>query len=77
MDLKLSSNTVKRKCTDAGPGSTVPVEQLSHGRDSSHMSGHAIPAVLCGNQHAILFDTEPTEDEILHGGWIVIIFDLL
>ena len=53
---------------DAGPGSTVPEEQLSHGRDSSNVSGHAIPAVLHGNQYAVLFDTEPTEDEILHGG---------
>ena len=40
---------------DAGPGSTVPEEQLSHGRDSSNMSGHAIPAMLCGNQYAVLF----------------------
>ena len=41
------------------------------------MSGHAIPAVLCGNQCAALCDAEPTEDEILHGGQTVIIFDLL
>ena len=53
--------------SDTGPGLTVPEEQLSHGCDSSYMSGHAIPAVLCGNQYAVLFDTEPTEDEILHG----------
>ena len=52
---------------DTGPGSTVPEEQLSHGRDSSNMSVHAIPVVLCGNQYAVLFDTEPTENEILHG----------
>ena len=51
-----------------GPGSTVPEEQLSHGRDSSNMSGHAIPAMLCGDQYAVLFDTEPTEDEILQDG---------
>ena len=53
--------------SDAGPGSTVPEEQLSHGRDSSNVSGHVIPAVLCGNQYTVLFDAEPTEDEILHG----------
>ena len=32
--------------SDAGPGSTVLEEQLSHGLDSSNMSGHAIQAVL-------------------------------
>ena len=52
---------------DMGSGSTVPDEQLSHGCDSSNMSGHAIPAMLCSNQYAVLFDAEPTEDEILHG----------
>ena len=62
---------------DAGPGSTVPGEQLSHGCDSSNMSGHTIPAVLCGNQCKVLFDVEPTEDEFLHGGWTVIMFDSL
>ena len=45
---------------DAGAGLTVPEEQLSHGRDSSNMSGHKIPAMPCGNQNAALFDTEPT-----------------
>ena len=53
--------------SDVGPGSTVLEEQLSHGRDSSNMSGHAIPAMPHGNQYAVLFDAEPTEDEILHG----------
>ena len=53
---------------DTGLGLTVPEEQLSHGRDSSNMSGHAIPAMLCGNQYAVLFDMGPTEDEFLHGG---------
>ena len=52
---------------DAGPGSTVLEEQLSHGCDLSNMSGHAIPAVLHGDQCAALFDTEPAEDEIPHG----------
>ena len=52
---------------DTGPGLTVPEEQLSHGRDSSNMSGHTVAAVLHHNQYAVLFDTEPTEDEILHG----------
>ena len=60
-----------------GPGSTVPEEQLSHGRDSSNMSGHVVPAVLHRNQYAVLFDAEPTEDEISHGAWLVIMFDSL
>ena len=63
--------------SDAGPGSTVPEEQLSHGRDSSNTSGHAIPAVPHGDQCVALFDAEPTEDEILHGGQTVAAFDLL
>ena len=62
---------------DAGPGSTVPEEQLSHGHDSSNMSGHAIPAMPFGNQYAALFDTEPTEDKFLHGGQMVMMFDSL
>ena len=53
---------------DPGPGSTVPDEQLSHGHDSSNMSGHAILAILCGNQCTALHDTEPTDNEFLHGG---------
>ena len=40
--------------TDMGPGLTVPGEQLSHGRDSSNVSGHAIPAILHGNQCNVL-----------------------
>ena len=63
--------------SDVGPGLTVLGEQLSDGRDSANVSGHTIPAVLCGNQCAVLFDTEPTEDEILHGAWLVITFNLL
>ena len=62
---------------DAGPGLRVPEEQLSHGRDSSNTSGHAIPAVPHGDQCVALFDAEPTEDEILHGGWMVTTFDSL
>ena len=53
---------------DAGPGERVPGEPPSHGRDSANVSGHTIPAMLCGNQYAVLFDTEPTENEIVHGG---------
>ena len=45
----------------------VPGEPPSHGRDSANVSGHAIPAVLCGDQCAALFDTEPTELEDLDG----------
>ena len=51
--------------SDAGPGERVPGEPLSHGRDSANVSGHAIPAMLCGIQYAALFDTEPTENEVL------------
>ena len=51
--------------TDAGPGERVPGEPPSHGRDSANVSGHAIPAVLYGNQYAVLYDTEPTEIEVL------------
>ena len=50
---------------DAGPGERVPGEPPSHGRDSANVSGHAIPAVLCGNQYAVLYDTEPTEIDVL------------
>ena len=45
----------------------VPGDSTSHGRDSINVSGHAIPAVLCGNQYAVLYDTEPTELEDLDG----------
>ena len=65
------------KCSDGdvGPGSTVPGEQLSHGHDLSNMSGHAIPAVPHGNQYAVLYDMEPTDNEFLHGGQLVITFN--
>ena len=53
--------------SDEGPGLTVPDEQLSHGRDLSNASGHTIPAVLCGDQCAVLCDTKPTDNEFLHG----------
>ena len=62
---------------DVGPGLTVPDEQLSHGCHSSNMSGHAIPAMPHGNHCAALFDAEPTEDEIMHGGQTATMFDLL
>ena len=45
----------------------VPGDPPSQGRDSVNVSGHAIPAVLCGNQYAVLYDTEPTELEDLDG----------
>ena len=53
---------------DTGPGLTVLDEQLSHRQDSSNMSGHTIPAILCGNQCTALCDAEPTDNEFLHGG---------
>ena len=52
---------------DAGPGMEVPGDTTSQGRDLVNVSGHAIPAVLYGNQYAVLFDTEPTELEDLDG----------
>ena len=51
--------------SDAGPGERVPGEPPSHGRDLANVSGHAIPAVLYSNQCAVLYDTEPTEIEVL------------
>ena len=74
-NVQMSFSIVMR--ADAGPGSTVPEEQLSYGRDSANVSGHTIPAVLHGDQYAVLFDTEPTEDEILHRRQMVTMFDLL
>ena len=53
--------------SDAGPGLTVPDEQLSHGHDLANVSGHAILAVLCGNQCAVLYDMMPTDKEFLDG----------
>ena len=53
--------------SDAGPCVEVPGDPPSQGRDSVNVSGHAIPAVLHGNQHAALCDTEPTELEVLDG----------
>ena len=50
---------------DAGPGMEVPGDPPSHGRDSVNVSGHAIPAVLCCNQYAVLCDAEPTETDVL------------
>ena len=52
---------------DTGPGMEVPGDSTSQGRNSVNVSGHAIPAVLYGNQYAVLFDTEPTELEDLDG----------
>ena len=64
----MTTGTSNPEGSDEGPGLTVLEEQLSHGRDLSYMSGHVIPAMLYGNQYAVLFNAEPTEDEILHGG---------
>ena len=50
---------------DTGPGERVPGELPSHGCDSVNVSGHTIPAMLCGNQCVVLFDMEPTEIEVL------------
>ena len=59
------SGTSNPEGSDAGPGERVPGEPPSRGRDSANVSGHAIPAVLHGNQCAVLHDAEPTETEVL------------
>ena len=56
-----------RLLDDTGPGVEVLGDPPSQGRDSVNVSGHAIPAVLCGNQCAALCDTEPAELEDLDG----------
>ena len=64
------NNDVFPECptpADAGPGMEVPGDSTSQGRDSVNVSGHAIPAVLYGNQYTVLFDTELTELEDLDG----------
>ena len=63
----LSQLPAKSVLRDAGPGMEVLGDSTSQGRDSGNVSGHAIPAVLCGNQYAVLYDTEPTELEDLDG----------
>ena len=52
---------------DAGPGMEVPGDSTSQGCDLVNVSGHAIPAVLYGNQCAVLYDTEPIEWQDLDG----------
>ena len=65
--LKQCSHQKQPRIHDADPGMEVPGNSTSQGRDSVNVSGHAIPAVLYGNQCAVLFDTEPTELEDLDG----------
>ena len=60
---------------DAGLCLRVLHEPPSHGRDLAQVGGHATPAVLCGNQCAVLCDPMPTNNEFLHGVWTVIMFD--
>ena len=55
---------------DAGPGSTVLAESLSHERDREINAGLGnggldiqIPTVLYGNQYAVLVDTASTDEE--------------
>ena len=60
---------------DVGPGLTVPDEQLSQEQDLAHVIGHAILAILHGNQCAVLHDTMPTDIEFLHGVWLVTMFN--
>ena len=69
------SHQMKDMHHDAGPGLTVPDEHLSHGCDSANMSGHTIPAVLCGNQCAVLCDAMPADNEFLHGVQSVMTFN--
>ena len=53
--------------SDTGPRLRVPQEPSSHGCDSTQAGGHVFPAILCGNQCAVLYDTIPTDFEFLHG----------
>ena len=46
-------------------------------QDLAHVNGHAILALLCGNQCTVLFDAMPTDNEFLHGVWTVYAFDSL
>ena len=67
-----TSDRVKHLCgcsfpRDAGPGMEVPGDSTSQGHDSVNVNGHAVSAVPCGDQHAALFDMEPTELEDLDG----------
>ena len=61
--------------SDAGLGERVPGEPPSHGRDSANVSGHAIPAILCGNQYKVLCDAMPTDNEFLRGVQLVKTFN--
>ena len=70
--------TANPEGSDAGLGSTVPDELQSHKQDLMHVNGHdsiCVPAALCGNQCAVLFDTMPTDNEFLHGMLTVMAFD--
>ena len=62
------SGTSNLEGSDAGLGLTVLDDQLSHGRDSANVSGHAIPAILHDNQCTVLHNTMPADNEFLHGG---------
>ena len=72
----LGTVTSNPEGSDAGLGLTVPGEQLSHGHDSTNVSGHTVPAIPCGSQCTVLHDIMPTDNEFLHGVQLVIIFNL-
>ena len=66
--LETPSGNVNPEGSDANPGS-VPSESVSHERGSRDRNGHddgngqagfQVPAVLYGNQYAVLYDTEST-----------------
>ena len=69
------SGTSNREGSDAGPGLTVPDEQPSHEQDLANVNGHAVLAVPCSNQYAVLCGAMPTDIEFLHGMWTVLTFN--
>ena len=68
VDTPLGTSDTNPEGSDAGSDLRVPHELPSHGRDSAQVGGHAIPAILHGNQCTALYDTMPTVIEFLHGG---------
>ena len=60
-----------------GPGLTALHEWLSHEQVLACMSGHGVLAALCGSQCAVPLNATPTDNEFLHGVWVVTTFDSL
>ena len=74
MSIKKSRAT-SNASNDAGLGLRVPHERPSHGRDLAQVGGHAVPAISHGNQYAALCGAMPADNEFLHDGWTLTMFD--